>query len=423
MKKKDFFLLIIFILIFTQNCQKARMNAYDYQSELWPAWGVAGDFFPDKTAPNGQEPKDGVFYWTKEFYPEGKILIKGDVRIRVKEMGEISKPAKLVIGKGMKIIFMTGYDVMGFSGGWTNKSDLMIDGGILEIQGTKEEPVIFTSNGEKGIQKGDWGQISISKQYENLDRKSKIEYCLIEYATTGIRIINSTPDISNCIIRHIGHPKGQQYSDSQQMLYPGQGILCYYTQGNNFLDCSFNITNNEIYDCGIGIHIIKIPEGNKNPIPNPIITNNSIYDICYEKNLDKEANLYYGSIVLSNYSIQTWDGKELYKYQIVPIKENIEDEIYIYLDDQNKKKITGIIEYSNQSTFKIDAKNNWWGTIDKNEIKKGICDRLEIYDQDIDIENTVKWKPLQISYYAFNLGIVDFESFKTIKPDSPFVIK
>jgi hypothetical protein len=322
---------------------------------------------------------------------------------------------------------MARYDTQGFSGGWSNRADLMIDGGRLIVKGTKEKPVVFTSNGEREGEppgeprKGDWGQISISKQYGwrgKIDptKQSELEYCLIEYAATGIRIINSAPKITHCIIRHIGHPLGIQYQDPNY-IFPGQGILCYYSERDNYKYedpspvslCRPVIKNNEIYDCAVGIKIIRSSIDKWNTVPLPIIEGNNIYDIYYDPQISSTANLWQGHLVLFNANCLTWEGRPIYA------------KIYKEGGDEDDWEWGDLIVYTNEEILKISAPGNWWGQGGKEEIKKRIYDRLDFYDPARNKEGEIYWAfSPDHSYHAARNAIIEFEPFASDPHPSPF---
>ncbi len=70
--------------------------------------------------------------------------------------------------------------------------------GKLIAVGTTQKPILFTS-GQKKPQPNDWKGIFFTNSADN---KSVLKFCRIEYARTGVRVISTSPTISNCEIKN-----------------------------------------------------------------------------------------------------------------------------------------------------------------------------------------------------------------------------
>jgi TonB family protein len=117
---------------------------------------------------------------------KGTIHLKGDV--------EITETGRLVIEPGTIIYFDPENDITR-SGSDKTRSELIVRG-TLNARGTLEEKILFTSAAEEP-RFGDWYGI----QFMHIKNQSIMDFCIIEYAHTGITIKNSAVQVSNSEIR------------------------------------------------------------------------------------------------------------------------------------------------------------------------------------------------------------------------------
>ena len=104
----------------------------------------------------------------------GPVYIHGDVHI--------SNGATLTIEAGVEVRF---YEVKG-TGGYEDGAELVVKNGALVAEGKPGLPVKFTSaNGVKKM--GDWGAVVVESSNQII-----LENAIIEYATNGLRLQNTT---------------------------------------------------------------------------------------------------------------------------------------------------------------------------------------------------------------------------------------
>ncbi len=158
----------------------------------------------------------------------------------VKKIGGIvvvKKGARLNIKPGTKILFPK-IDIDGDSIG---DCEIIVEGALLAI-GTKEQPIIFTS-AEEYPDKRDWKFIMV-----NFSKFTKLEYCVIEYALSGIQVHFSAAEIQNCQLRH--NEDGMRFSTAKVTLehndiYDNTYGLRYEERGSQSIIRNNNITNND----------------------------------------------------------------------------------------------------------------------------------------------------------------------------------
>ena len=191
--------------------------------------------------------------------------------------------SSLTIDPGVILTVPAGTVLRGHSSIWVE--------GILDVQGTSGNPVVFTSylddeyGGTGGARKGDWGRIRIENS------NNILENCLIRYGGSNgaIYIYNCNPIIRNNVI--------EQCHD--------HGIHCYNMTGGE-------IRGNTIQDCGIvssehGIYL----DGSSPTITNCIITNSSGYGI-FESDISSDPSVTY-CLFYNNQEGDYWD-EDAYSY-------------------------------------------------------------------------------------------------------------
>ncbi len=168
--------------------------------------------------------------------------------------------------------------------------------GILKAIGTDDNKITFTSS-EENPEQGDWQGIRFYD--DSIDHECIIEYCIVEYANTGVHCGRSSPTIVNNIIRKNSHPinggtsegnivcdyyASPDISNNTIELSDNFGILVKHDSKPNILDndilnnehggilCSRGadafISRNDISHNGYGFEIF---------LSDPIITFNTLY--------------------------------------------------------------------------------------------------------------------------------------------------
>ncbi len=126
-------------------------------------------------------------------------LVKAYIKEDTTWSGTVYLTGQNVVRRGATLTILPG-TVVRFP--WIDEDNNDIGDGELTVEGrliargTPENPIIFTSDKEKPAQK-DWTfvQISVSKD-------SLVEYCIFEYAFSGLQVHYSTATIRNSLFRN-----------------------------------------------------------------------------------------------------------------------------------------------------------------------------------------------------------------------------
>ncbi|MCW8932075.1 MAG: right-handed parallel beta-helix repeat-containing protein, partial [Gammaproteobacteria bacterium] len=214
---------------------------------------------------------------------------------------------------------------------FSNNMKLEINGKI-DAQGTSENPIRFTSVNEFP-EVNDWGGIEINDSTEI----SNFKYAIIEYATKGLSVNNSSINISDSEIHHNGY-------------------------GLYLTDASGNINNNHIHDNtnNAGIYLEN---------SSPLITGNLIELNYFGINLKKLSTplINGGNKIINN-------GTGIYIYgsgSILNDPKPIVNNNSIY---GNTSKDYYASAYGDHQQTILNAQNNWWGVTDIESIKSKIYD-------------------------------------------------
>ncbi len=116
----------------------------------------------------------------------GTVAIAGDVRIPA--------GASLTIQAGTLIQVAARADATA-GGADASRSELIVDGGVLQVQGTDTQPVRFTSNATPQTP-GDWVGLAI------LDGDVSLEHFIVEYAVDGLWIRDHDLRFNTATYRH-----------------------------------------------------------------------------------------------------------------------------------------------------------------------------------------------------------------------------
>jgi len=120
----------------------------------------------------------------------GTIVIAGDVTVE--------SDGRLEIEPGTEILFEPGTD-LSKEGDDKTRSELIVRGTVI-ARGMPGKRIVFSSRGASP-RMGDWYGLT----FMHLKTGSILDYCVVEYAYTGITIKNSTMIVSNCEIRYNYH--------------------------------------------------------------------------------------------------------------------------------------------------------------------------------------------------------------------------
>lgn len=255
--------------------------------------------------------------------------------------------------------------------------------GILSARGTKNNIIKFTTEDNNPNSEFSWDSISFTEQSNNWIESDNtgnvLENCIIEYGSNGkgaINIINSSPLIKNNLIRNIVGSSNISISISggnPQIINNNirEGRIIIY-EGSPYFK------NNKISSTNVGIYIVGGA---------PTITQNDIIDIESTSSdggirIDHSScpTITYNNIVNNNKGINFVNFENIYSECLLEINNNsiYNNDFAIMLHDVNQSDISSNINLS----------NNWWGTVNKNEIKN------LIYDKDDDFSlATINYKP------------------------------
>ena len=233
--------------------------------------------------------------------------------------------------------------------------------GKLIAVGTRQKPIIFTS-GRKKPQPNDWKGIFFTN---SADKKSTLKFCRIEYARTGVRVISTSPTISNCEIKN-GEDNGILLKTSRSEISfnviqqnKNDGIVAENFKGK--------IENNKIIDNGDdGIDLRKSKcVVKKNTISenydDGIVVNSSEAEIVFNtitKNRDdgilingKNPDIAFNGIIRNVYGIFVY-GKG------GPVIQNntiVQGTYGIYIRDNSKANVVNTISWDNVTEIFTDS--------------------------------------------------------------------
>lgn len=256
---------------------------------------------------------------------EGEVLVKGDV--------EVPAGVTLTVMPGAVIKFakVEPFGVTKLSEDKLNhfpRSEIIVNGAIL-AQGTPEQRIVFTS-AESNPEAGDWGAVNMLMSVGNI-----IQYCDFSYAHTAVHSHSSHAVVVNNNFSHNGVAIGQKNVKETDL--------------KSVLPMMYNtITEN-----GGGI---LFGGGTDPSIFNNEIKNNSFFGI-YVKKAGK-ATIRYNNISNNAKGVIVFATKD-----ILLRDNNIENNT-----DYNLSMLDG-------QEADIDARMNWWGSTDEQEIKATIHDK------------------------------------------------
>ena len=229
--KRISLLAIIFISLFTLNYSEAKLQGSPR---------VAGPIKAGPTFVGGTISEDTT--WNRAQSP---YIVTADILVKT--------GVTLTINPDVEVKF-DGY------------FGIRVDG-ILNAQGTLQSQITFTSN-KASPALGDWKRLQLSNT-------SVLNYCIVEYADTGVLASNTSPSIQNCVIQN--NSRGLEFD----------------------LASSPTVLNNHILRNNTGIYL----NGDALRFPLGPINNNSIYN-NFAKNLTTNG----GSANLVVNALNNWWG-------------------------------------------------------------------------------------------------------------------
>lgn len=139
-----------------------------------------------------------------------EMVVRGGVAADSAWSGAVTIVGQVVVKKGVTLTIQPGTTVR-FA--WADEDGNGIGDGELSVEGrlvargTRDQPITFTSAREQPAPK-DWTFVVISTS-----RESVIEYCVFEYAFTGLQVHLSSTAVRNCRFRR--NFEGLRFSTSE----------------------------------------------------------------------------------------------------------------------------------------------------------------------------------------------------------------
>ena len=200
----------------------------------------------------------------------------------------------ILINQGVKLTIDPGVEVL-FNGSYTITVE-----GVLNATGTRNNPIIFTSNASIPA-KSDWGSIYFKNPSSDIE--STIKYSEISYSDNGIRLENAFPEISDCTF----------FNNTN-------GVYLYIM--NEDVDRNIpSIENSTFYHNDYGINVNRLDWGAILPELDIRLMNNNIFE--------NENGMYFefvddlGSITFLNNEIFNNTNNGLYFNRIEDITNNM----------------------------------------------------------------------------------------------------
>lgn len=256
-----------------------------------------------------------------------EILIKGDV--------EVAPGVTLTIMPGTIVRFVRIEDdgpenLYKESTDHFSRAELIIRGTLI-ARGTKDRMIVFTSN-ESSPRAGDWSAVNFLDSKDNV-----VEYCEISYADTGV------------------HGHGVQVTVKNNYLHDNGVAVAYNNLPKFKTRCLVDVHNNRIVANGGGILCGRETQSR---IGHNRIAHNKLYGIFGKKAFASHVRFNDISGNAKGILLHASTGFRLNQNNIV----------------DNEAYSVSLLE---GQTYNVDARGNWWGTTDKEEIRKGIWDKDE----------------------------------------------
>ena len=282
----------------------------------------------------------------------GNILIAGDVYV---EPGVTLTIAPGTIVKFKRIDETSDQNMFDIDSPYYPQAELIIRGKLI-AKGTEKEKIIFTS-AEIDARPADWGAVNFLGSDGNI-----IEYCKFLFAYNGVHAHGSSLQISHS--EFVKNGVGVSFKSEEET----QGVEWFGKRSNVQVTSSLFARNKG----GIGFrNSDAVITGNE-------ISDNKFFGIFPKEDVKAE---------ISKNEI-TGNKKGVYLYQargVIFRNNNIYDNV-----DYN-------ITVAEAQDYDIDARNNWFGTINREKIQEMIFDKNddpELGKVEIDpfLDRQVEWE-------------------------------
>jgi len=263
------------------------------------------------------------------------------------------------------------------------ENEIYVQGRII-AKGTDDRPITFTSAEEKK-RPGDWGALNImvSEGKENV-----LDHCIIEYGYRGFHMHFSKGVLSNCKLRH--NYLGVQCQDSELTISG-----CEITDNKGavvFKDSKLKITGNRISDNYWGIRFLY----GEAEITGNTLTGNLINGITLRENKARLS----GNTLAGNRKGISAESAEV-EVMDNSVVSNDESGVYlkhskgdvtgnditgngnsgVSIEDSgvritgNNLALNGLYGIDNNGAMDVDARGNWWGTVDERRVAAMVFDK------------------------------------------------
>jgi len=164
-----------------------------------------------------------IFLCGQAWSAEPLILNKAYITKDTTWSGTVILTGQSVVRRGKTLTILPG-TIVKFAWSDENHDDvgdgeLTIEGRLI-AQGTKEQPILFTSAQEKPAMK-DWTFVQIS-----VSRDSIVEHCIFEYAFSGLQVHYSTATIRESLFRY--NFEGVRFSTTDILIEENDFVENYY---------------------------------------------------------------------------------------------------------------------------------------------------------------------------------------------------
>ncbi|MCI5135876.1 MAG: hypothetical protein D3920_12570 [Candidatus Electrothrix sp. AW2] len=255
----------------------------------------------------------------------GEVLIQGDV--------EVARGVTLLIMPGATVRFAKIKD-FGPNKMYSDKDNHFSRAeifvlGRLYAQGTKDNPIIFTS-AEESPAPGDWGAINFNGSVDNL-----LEYCEVMYAQTAVHCHASQVAVLHNTFKYNGTAVGSKNLPDVPV------------------SCVMPVLYNLITENGGGI---IIGGGTASPVAHNEISGNKFFGVYLKKG--GRAAVRFNNINNNGKGVIFYATKEALLRD-----NNIADN-----ENYNISMLEG-------QPYDIVARNNWWGTTDEKKMQEKVMDK------------------------------------------------
>ncbi len=261
----------------------------------------------------------------------GEIIVTGDVYVLPGVTLSILPGTRI---KFKRVDEQSGRNLFGNNTPYFPQAELIIRGRLI-AQGTRDNIIMFTS-AERDARVADWGAINLLGSDDSI-----IEYCKILFAYNGVHAHSSTALISHNEFLKNGVAISFKQESSPQLEWYGR-------------DTDVTVIQNDIHNNKGGINFRNA----KTLISYNMIKDNKFFGLWAKE----KSNAYI------SYNDITGNYKGIYLYQASGLKIHFNN---IYHSKEYN------IAIADEQDFEVDARYNWFGTVNKEKIDERIFDKRD----------------------------------------------